>query len=128
VTFELTKKVDAQLEDWLENDFLRRFPSSRNAWIYAKEGKIFIRFCRGLHRIDLASFEIDEDWWCRGVSRSIIKMACQKPMPIVRIENVANPGWAKKLVEFRVDGRKTIVTRDCIGTPTVDFVQEAFNG
>ena len=122
--FDLTKKVGTQLDTWLADRRLKTLPIGRNTWLGGAEGKIYIRFCRGLNRIDLSSFEISEKFQRRGVARSIIELACSKSDLTVRVENIVNLGWGKRLVNFQVDGRRTVVTRDCIGTPTVDFVKE----
>jgi len=127
--YSLSKKVSKQIDDWVKNAPMR---IGRNAWITAKEGKMFIRYNRGFNRLDLATFNIKEKYQQKGVSREIIEMSAGKPIRTIRIENIQVPKWAAKLAEMRFPDRDTVVKVEMgelgvgeLGLFTVDFVKQS---
>jgi len=114
-------KLADQVSQWLDVEIKKpSSPIGRNDWIYGVEGKIYVRYNAHLDRIDLATFDIDEEYQRQGVAKGIIAMAVKKKVRTTRIENILNTEWADKVVQYKFKGRETVVNREGYGV-TVDF-------
>ena len=95
-----------------------------NEWIEGAEGRIYIRYTSRLDQLDLSNFSIDERHQRKGVAFFIIKLACTYPIGCVRVENILNEAWGRKVREYSFEGRETVVRYDDGGLMSVDFIKE----
>lgn len=94
-------------------------------WIYGDEGKIYIRYSSYLDQIDLANFDIDAAHQGQGVAKSVIASCCKLGVKVVRIENIMNMEWGRKVREYQFPDRVTLVGQSWSDKMiTVDFVRE----
>ena len=102
----LAQKVSDQLDEWIAAP---RSPAGKVKWVESYQGKAYVRFNGMMDKIDLAAFEIKPSLRRKGIAKSLIAMACDKPVSIVRVENISVPAWALKVIKYKFDGRKTVV-------------------
>ena len=109
LTAVFTETVDA----WIEN---RGSFCHRNEWLKGTEGEIYVRYLYSSsfaaeirNRLDLANFQISTKYQKKGIARSLIEIACAKPVQSVKVELIHTIEWGKKIREYQFPNRKTIV-------------------
>jgi hypothetical protein len=119
----LLKTFRAQVKQWLAFEEGRRWPY--NAWISAKQGKIYVRFNAYSNTLTLANFVIRKKYWGHGIARSIIHEAIAQPVKIVRIESIGKVGWFERLKHYTFPGYETKITDqgNCGIQYDIDFIR-----
>lgn len=116
----LLKAVENQIDFWLKNPPL----VSINNWIKGKEGEIYIRYNSKWDRLDLATFNIKEKYQGKGVTKSIIQLACSKNISTIRIENILEPSFSAHLEKYKFLNRKTVIIPHDLGIVSIDFTKD----